>query len=379
MIQNRMALSHGRSNTKLPLLAMVVGAVAAIVAPTSGSAQACPQQGPAFGSGELFSGFAPGFPEGIVVDHHRVFISGPATMGTANKGPSKIEIRNSTTKASLGTITITGEVLSEEHALSCITTDHDGALYALSTQLGVVRLTQQNGGAWVQEIYSPQVLDLHPCATAAPGAACSPTIADLPPLLNDLAFDDDGDLYVTDSFQASIYRIPAGGGAAKIWFQSPVLEAVPGQIGTNGVRVSPSGHQLYFTVTGALATGGGVGTVYKLPLVNAPKQSDLKVVHAYTQGEGPDGIAFGAHGDLYVTLAISNQISVLAPGGWEAGRISGPAGSSVPMDAPANIAFDGQGSLLVVNHAIFSQDPAHFGVLRIVVNDPGRPLFKPEL
>lgn len=379
MIRNQLARSHGRSGTKLSLLATVFGAVAAILAPASGSAQACPQPGPAFGSGELFSGFAPGFPEGVVVDHNRAFIAGPATMGTAGKGPSQIEIRNITSKASLGTITITGEDLSQEHALSCITTDHDGALYVLSTQLGVVRLEPHQGGTWVQDVYSPAVPNLPSCTAAAPGAACSPTMFDLPPLANDLAFDDDGDLYFTDSFQATIFRVPAGGGAAKIWFQSPALEAVPGHIGTNGVRVSPSGHQLYFTVTGSLATGGAIGTVYKLPLTHAPQQSDLKVVHAYTQGEGPDGIAFGAHGDLYVTLAVSNQISLLAPAGWEVGRISGPAGSSVPLDAPANVAFDGHGSLLVTNHAIFSQDPAHFGVLRIVANDPGLPLFKPYL
>jgi sugar lactone lactonase YvrE len=358
---------------------MVLGAVAAVIAPTYGSAQACQPEGPAIGSGELFSGFAAGFPEGIVVDHNRVFVSGPATFGTTGKGPSQIEIHNRTTKAAIGTISITGEDLAQEHALSCITTDHDGALYALSTQLGVVRLEQHQGGAWSQEIYSPLLPNLPSCTAAAPGVACSPTVFDLPPLPNDLAFDDDGDLYVTDSFQATIFRIPAGGGAAQVWFQSPALEAPPGQIGTNGVRVSPNGHQLFFAVTAALATGGSVGTIYKLPLVHAPHQGDLKVVHAYTQGEGPDGIAFGEHGDLYVALALSNQISLLAPGGWEVGRISGPVGSSVPLDAPANIAFDGHGSLLVTNHAAISQNAAHFGVLRITARDDGEPLFKPSL
>ena len=32
-------------------------------------------------------------------------------------------------------------------------------------------------------------------------------------LLNELVFDDAGNLYVTDSFQATIYRVPPGGGA----------------------------------------------------------------------------------------------------------------------------------------------------------------------
>jgi sugar lactone lactonase YvrE len=374
-----MARTHIRSSTKLPLLAMVLGAVAAVVAPASGSAQACQSDGAPIGSGELFSGFSPGFPEGIVVDHDRVFISGPATFGTAGQGPSQIKIHSSSSGAALGTISITGEDLLQEHALSCITTDHDGVLYALSTQLGVVRLEQQQGGTWSQEVYSPLPPNLPSCTAAAPGAACSPTVFDLPPLPNDLAFDAAGNLYVTDSFQATIFRVPAGGGAPEIWFQSPQLEAPPGQIGTNGARVGPYGHHLFFTVTAALATSGSVGTVYKVPLVVAPRQSDLQVVHTYSQGEGPDGIAFGAHGDLYVALAVSNQISLLASGGWEVGRISGPTGSSVPLDAPANIAFDGCGSLLVTNHAAISKNPAHFGVLRITARDPGLPLFKPSL
>lgn len=372
-------IQHRASTPKLPLLAMMVGAVAALVAPASGSAEACQSNGSAFGSGQLFSGFAPGFPEGIVVDHGRAFVSGPAVFGTAGKGPSQIEIHNSTTGASLGVITLAGEVLAQEHALSCITTDHDGALYVLSTQLGVVRFEQQYaGGPWKQDVYAPPLPDLHPCSGAAPGVACSPTTFDLPPLSNDLAFAADGDLYITDSFQATIFRVPAGGGVPQIWFQSAALESPPGQIGTNGIRVSPSGHHLLFTVTAELSTNGATGKLYKLPLVDAPQQSDLKVMHSYTQGEAPDGIAYGAYGDLYVALAASNQISLLAPGGWEIGRISGPTGSSVPLDAPANVAFDGHGSLLVTNHAAFSQNAAHFGVLRITANDPGLPLFKPD-
>lgn len=62
---------------------------------------------------------------------------------------------------------------------------------------------------------------------------------DLPPLPNDIAFAPDGDDYVTDSMQATIWRIPKGGGTPKISFQSSKF-ASP-YIGTNGLRLRPDG------------------------------------------------------------------------------------------------------------------------------------------
>ena len=42
------------------------------------------------------------------------------------------------------------------------------------------------------------------------------------------------------------------------------------------------------------------------------------------------------------------------------------------FDAPANVAFDGEGSLLVTNHAIFTANPGHMAVLSVFVDDDGR-------
>ena len=54
-------------------------------------------------------------------------------------------------------------------------------------------------------------------------------------------------------------------------------------------------------------------------------------------------------------------------------RISGPAGSAIPLDGPATMAFDdATKSLLVANHAILG-DPADFAVLRIYVGEKGDP------
>jgi DNA-binding beta-propeller fold protein YncE len=109
--------------------------------------------------------------------------------------------------------------------------------------------------------------------------------------------------------------------------------------------------------------------------VDAPTAADLEVFHAYTGGELPDQLAFGADGELYVSLALSNQISVLAGDGTELARIQSALGDAIPLDNPAGIAFDSRTkSLMIANHALLSGNPASFAVLQVFVDDAGDPL-----
>ncbi|MFT3766951.1 MAG: SMP-30/gluconolactonase/LRE family protein [Minicystis sp.] len=334
-----------------------------------------------FGEGALVSTFTnPGFPEGIVVDGSRYYVAGPANF---DQTAVAIRAYNKSTGALAETIPVTHPGADPADALSCITTDDEGRLYVVSEAQGIVRLTK-HGHTWKQELYAPLPADGLPGCVH--GAQLVPDFTDPMMrvgchLLNDLAFDEDGRLYVTDSMRATIYRVDAGGGALEPWFTSPYLVGGPPfPIGANGVRVSPTGDELYFTVsTSPLPDVAGRGALYKLPLVDAPEPEDLTVVHYYDPGLGPDGIAFGEDGEIYAALAFSNQVSILDPGGSEIARLNGPTGSSVPYDAPANIAFDGKGSLLVTNHALLSGDTSHMGVLRVFVGDRGEELFKPDV
>jgi DNA-binding beta-propeller fold protein YncE len=125
--------------------------------------------------------------------------------------------------------------------------------------------------------------------------------------------------------------------------------------------------------------------VYTLPLVDQPTDADLKVFHTYTAGAGPDGVAFGKSGKLYVCLAGYSQISELAPDGTEVARFSGPAqdpanpGNPLLWANPANIAFDDEnGRILVTNHASLIQvpDPSpYFAIFDVFVDDKAGKLF----
>lgn len=298
----------------------------------------------------------PGFPEGIAVSGSLVWVSGPATFGTAGQGPSKVLLYHASSATLLRTFDIRGEDLAQEHANSSVAVDGLGRAYVLNTQLGVVRLSA-NGR---QERYSTPFPDLP---------------FNGPPIPNDLVFDAAGNLYVTDSLQATIWRVPPGGGAPQIWFQDPRL-ASP-SFGPNGIRIDPSGAWLYFTMTEDVDHRS---LVYRIPLAD-PSPAALEVFHEYV-GAVPDGIAFGQTGLLYVTLAtpFASGISILSPGGVEVDRLGNPPGSpTFPYDSPASLAFTGRGNVLAVNHAVFTADEDHFAILDVWVADKGLPLARPVI
>jgi sugar lactone lactonase YvrE len=303
----------------------------------------------------------PGSPEGIAVKGNKAYVSGPARFGTAGQPPSIVVVYDTRTGEQLETIQIQGEDLSQEHANSCVAFDGAGRLYVVNTQLGIVRIDLGSG---VQTVYATPVPNLPPF--------------ELPPLPNDIAFDPAGNLYLTDSLQATIWRIPPGGGAPQVWFQDASL-ATP--FGPNGIRINPDRTKVYFAVTaeGANEFGFTGGKIYTLPLVDAPTAAQLEVFHQYN-GEGPDGIAFGRSGRLYVMLASPgfSGVSVLSPTGAEVARFGNAPGNLIsPFNSPANAAFDKHGSILVTNHTFVF--PGNESVLSVFVDDKESPLVKPTL
>lgn len=358
---------------------------------------------------------APGFPEGIVVEGNTAYVAGPATFGTAGQGPSIVSSYDTRTGAAGVRIAIEGEDLSQEHALSCITSDGFGRLYVLSTQLGVVRIDPKTGA---QEVYAT-VPHLDACAfppgPCAPGDAschafppgpcigglcfepggvrsghffppgpCAPVAVDRGSLVNDLAFDDDGNLYITDSFQATIFKAWPGGGEAQPWYQDQRFDTstLPGgtALGLNGLRVSPDRKKVFFDVSFGDSAG-----VWTLPRVDFPLPFELTQFYAAQPGDIEDGMAFDTSNHLMVALAGANQIQLLEPThpGSSVGHVSmqlpsaaANAALPIPYDNPANIAFNGRGSILVTNHALYGNH-ADFAVLDTFGGVMASPLAKP--
>ncbi len=314
----------------------------------------------------------PGFPEGVAIRGKRVYVTGPANFGIFT--PSVIWAYNRKNGALERTFPVTLQDPDPAlmKALSPGNFGPDGRLYAAEPFMSVViafDLDKDN----TQSIYAG------PFPSSGPGSS----------LLNELVFDAAGNLYVTDSFQATIYRVPPGGGAPDVWFTDPRLAGDPQvPFGVNGIRIDKKAKKVYISVTAENGTLDGV--IYRLPLVDHPTAADLHEVHRYSFPDpapgalpGPDGIALSQSGRIYVALAGTSQISVLRPNGNEVVRFSGPAanpgGSPNPMPFanPANIAFDDkERRILVTNHAslVTPPDPSLFAVLDIFVDEQGRPV-----
>lgn len=311
---------------------------------------------------------APGYPEGIAIHGNRIYVSGPAAFNVP--GAPSIWVYDKNTNALVETIEVQG-FGSPVFGVSCIAFGDGEKLYVAAEGVGIVEV---NVATRAQRLYAGGFQFVGGSQYQSGPAM----------LLNDLAFDKRGYLYVTDSFQAAIWRVPPGGGAPVLWYHSSLVDGV---FGPNGVRVDAKSEKLYFDVT--LVPGGfdqngpinSTGAVYTLPLIDSPTDSDLQLFHAYPTESGglygsvgPDGVAFGKSGNLYVALAGSSQISVLSPSGQEIARFSGPAATSDPNQPltwqnPANIAIDNSGKrLLVTNHASLVSNPV-FAIFDVYVDD----------
>lgn len=322
---------------------------------------------------------APGMPEGIAVRDGVVYIGTHASVrGNGGEGPSKIFTYDLATRMPTGDITISGQTLTATHGILAMAFDAAGRLYVLDRNPPRLLRLDLSTSPPTQSTYAT-FPELDPCLVAPP--PCSPTTLDEPPFPDYLAFDAAGNAYVTDLQAATIFRVPPGGGPAEIWFQDPRLDSI---FGPNGIAVDPSGTTLYFAMTGSTQPGSPTqGIIYTLPITGAPAASDLQVFHTYPEpATGPDGIAFGISGKLYVALAGSNQVSILNADGAEAARFPDAvdnATAPVPYDLPASVGFDGAGSLLVTNQSYFAANPAHWVVLDVWVNDFALPPIEPVI
>jgi streptogramin lyase len=121
-------------------------------------------------------------------------------------------------------------------------------------------------------------------------------------LCNDIIVDPSGNLWATDSFGGSIYRVPAAvassNAAASLWLTHPLLEPPPMGFGANGIALA--GRRLFVSVTGP-------GTLVRIdPSSNEPEDT-IETVTLIERGasgsvtlSGPDGVYALSNTELLV-------------------------------------------------------------------------------
>ena len=128
---------------------------------------------------------------------------------------------------------------------------------------------------------------------------------------NDVTVDDEGNAYVTNSFQPVIYKVtPDGEGSV---FLESALFSNP-NFGLNGIEYHPDGY-LLAAVTGAT-------TLVKIPLDDPEAAS----IVALTGPVGIDGMALGADGILYAVNAGAQSqgqeiVAIASLDDWQSAQI----------------------------------------------------------
>ena len=178
---------------------------------------------------------------------------------------------------------------------------------------------------------------------------------------NALAFDAAGNVYVSDSFQATIWRVAPAGGAPVAWVADPLLgtTGVP-PFGANGMSFSRDASALFVANTGN-------DTIVRIPLPGGPSGTPGTPEIFVHSINGADGLAIDAANNLWVAANQADEIVVLDP----SGRVIAKLGDFDGIDrrgAPVGLLFPA--SLVIVDDFVYvtnlSLDLRGFGLPQTV-------------
>ncbi len=233
----------------------------------------------------------------------------------------------------------------------------------------------KNGIIWVAESSTPSLLRL----TMGGEVEVFLTECDGEPFLfpNDLAFGPDGALYMTDSgiyiedfapggeIRPDYKTVAIDGRVFKIDTQTKESTKLDDGIRfTNGIAFGPD-NSLYVNET---ITGMVYRYAWRSGEIGERKDFGNVINPDLPEGyKGPDGMKFGVNGNLYVTVVMQGDVTVLGPDGAVVKRIA------TEGNFPTNLAFGPRGSKQIYVTEV------QFGTLEVHAADSdGLPLFAGE-
>jgi len=262
------------------------------------------------GSVQKFASLPPGAPnpEGIAADRHGdIYVSGFSPTGPA--GPGKVFVfgRDGHLKRVLHVAGSTNALL--------------GLAFTASGELLVV------------DFGASQVLSVDPHSGASSVFMPVPAGA---PGLNALTFDRVGNVYVSDSFQGTIWVTGPAGGPASVWKSDPLL-ATSGfpPFGANGLQFNSDESALFVANTGN-------DTVVRIASVAGAAGAASVFTHSIN---GADGLILDEDDNVWVCANQSDEIVVTDASGKAIAKLGDfdgvRHGSPVGLLFPASLARSG--------------------------------------
>jgi len=322
----------------------------------------------------------PGYPALSLIAPDRTIYVGTFTNATGDaNGPSHL-YAYSPEGLMLRDWTIQGQSPDGDNGIQVAAQDATGKLYLLDQNPPRVLAFDPHTGT--QSTYAT-FSDVPSCPPAGAASDCSDTVMDNPPEPDYAAWGPDGSLYVTDYTQSLIWRVPPGGGKAKVWFTDPQLDGT--LFGPAGIVLMPDHKTLMLDTSAGGATSVGnttTGKLYKLPIEAYSSPGKLQKIWESGPAQGPDGFALAQSGNVYMALVGpgTNQLVEISPSGKELGRAPATPldnqAMAVPFDEPSSVQFDGD-RMIVTNDAYFSGDETHWVIYDVYAGEPGAPVYVP--
>ena len=184
---------------------------------------------------------------------------------------------------------------------------------------------------------------------------------------NGVTLDKEGNVYITDTILGAVWRVPAGGGPAELWFQSAALLEGSGifgfgfPLGANGIAYRQN----------ALVVGNTEGG--RLVRVEIEPDGSAGAISVLAEGLpllAVDGIAFDVHGNVWAAVIAQSTIVRVSP----TGDVTTIATAADGLDWASSIAFGKNGDLWAVNFAIGPPGGPGPALLRLDVGTKGQPV-----
>jgi sugar lactone lactonase YvrE len=187
-------------------------------------------------------------------------------------------------------------------------------------------------------------------------------------LLNGMTPDDDGNLYIADSFAGVIWRVSSAGGTPVVWIDLHAPGSLQGGLGPNGIKFDKHQRNLYVTLM-------MLQEIVRIPIDRDGQAGTPEVfVNNITSS---DDFCFDQLGNLYLATQGNQSVLRIHPDGTQETIASAADG----LQNTAAVLFGRHGKErlnLYILSGIFGGAGSRPGVFVLEVGLPGLPVSIPD-